>query len=76
MKLLIIKLICYYVAILIRDNLFPATIMTHLAYGKDGFYGYHQQQKTHIIVSSGAGYFQMPIRIGSQSEIVSLQIMI
>lgn len=51
---------------------FPANIFTKLAYGKEGFYGYHKINNTNIVVSSGVGYFQMPMRTCSHSEIVVL----
>ena len=57
-----------------QGQFFPVNLFTKLAYDKLGFYGYHQSRTTHIIVSSGAGYFQIPMRIGTKSEIWSLTI--
>lgn len=57
-----------------KGQFFPANIFTKLAYGKQGYYGYFQEEQTQSIVSSGAGFFQMPMRIGSNSEIVVLHI--
>ena len=38
------------------------------------FYGHFQTGETHSVVSAGAGYFQLPVRIGTNSEIVVLHI--
>lgn len=57
-----------------KGQFFPANLFTKWSYGKQGFYGYSKTNKTHSIVSSGAGYFQMPIRIGTNSEIVQIDI--
>lgn len=45
-----------------------------MAYGRQGYYGYYKDGQTQSIVSSGAGYFQMPMRIGSNSEIVVIDV--
>lgn len=58
-----------------KGQFFPANVFTKLAYGKQGYYGYYQDGGTQSVVSSGAGYFQMPMRIGSNSEIVVLNIL-
>lgn len=57
-----------------KGQFFPANIFTRLAYGKQGYYGYFKENDTQSIVSSGVGFFQMPMRIGSNSEIVILNI--
>lgn len=57
-----------------KGQFFPADVFTKWAYGKQGFYGYFREGKTQSVVSSGAGYFQMPMRIGSNSEIVILHV--
>ena len=57
-----------------KGQFFPANVFTRLAYGKQGYYGYFKNGGTQSVVSSGAGYFQMPMRIGSNSEIVVLHI--
>ncbi len=59
-----------------RGQFFPNSLLTQFSYEKGYFYGMAQtvnQLTGHIttsIVSSGAGYFQTPIRIGTDSEIV------
>lgn len=57
-----------------KGQFFPATFFTRLAYGKKDFYGYAKREETQSIVSAGTGYFQMPMRIGSDSEIVLIEI--
>lgn len=63
-----------------RGQFFPATLITRLSYGKGYFYGLaHTLNEitghiTTSIVSSGAGYFQTPIRVGTDSQIVYIDI--
>ena len=57
-----------------KGQFFPATLFTKLAYGERGFYGHTVTGRTHSIVSSGAGYFQLPMRIGTNSEIVVIHV--
>ena len=57
-----------------KGQFFPATLFTRLAYGKNDFYGYAKRKETQSIVSAGTGYFQMPMRIGSDSEIVLIEV--
>lgn len=57
-----------------KGQFFPATFFTRLAYGKKDFYGYAKREETQSIVSAGTGYFQMPMRIGSNSEIILIEI--
>ncbi len=55
-----------------RGQFFPATIFTRLANGKDHFYGHHVFGKTHAIITSGAGYFAPPVRLGTSNEVVEM----
>lgn len=57
-----------------RGQMFPAGIVTSLMYEVD--YGYYQrsEDEPHIIVSSGVGYWGMPMRVGTDSEIVSITV--
>lgn len=55
-----------------RGQLFPANIVTNLMYEVD--YGYYNNSGTHVIVSSGVGTWSMPMRVGSNCEIVSINI--
>lgn len=56
-----------------KGQFFPATLFTRFSYGKQGYYGITKTNETYSIVSSGAGYFQMPMRLGSNSEIVLIE---
>ena len=51
---------------------FPASILTRIALGKHRFYGHHKVGSTHAVVTSGAGFFNLPIRIGTHNEIVEI----
>lgn len=51
---------------------FPATIATQLAVGKHRLYGYYKFGKTHAVITSGAGCFNMPIRVGTHNEVVEI----
>ena len=57
-----------------KGQFFPATLFTKWFYGARGFYGHFQTGKIHSVVTSGAGYFQLPIRIGTNSEIVVMHL--
>ena len=57
-----------------KGQFFPMTILTRLANGKDYFYGSGFVQKTCFVISSGTGYFELPIRIGTNSEIVVVDV--
>ena len=57
-----------------KGQLFPAGIITDLMYPAD--YGYYRESpdSPQLIVSSGAGAWGMPMRVGSDCEIVSVTI--
>ena len=57
-----------------EGQMFPASIITGLMYEVD--HGYYQKDENspHVIVSSGIGYWGMPMRVGTNSEIVSISI--
>ena len=57
-----------------KGQFFPVTYFTKLANGKHYFYGHEQFGKTHAIISSGAGFFQLPVRIGTSNEIADIHI--
>ena len=63
-----------------RGQFFPATLVMQILYGTKYNYGRAQtlnKDTGHVttsIVSSGAGYFQTPVRIGTDSEIVCIDI--
>ena len=57
-----------------KGQLFPASIVTNAMYDVD--YGYYRKdaENPHVIVSSGVGYWGMPMRVGTDCEIVSITI--
>lgn len=57
-----------------RGQFFPLTLFTKWANGKRCFYGHEVYGKTHAVITSGAGFFQLPIRIGTSNEIVDIRI--
>lgn len=59
-----------------KGQLFPVTIFTRLANGKNYFYGYHKQGKTHSIITSGVGFFELPVRLGSSNEIADIKLVL
>lgn len=56
-----------------KGQVFPGNLMTNLLYTVD--YGYYQKDvnSPHVIVSSGVGNWGMPMRIGTNCEIVRIQ---
>lgn len=57
-----------------RGQFFPMTYFTKLANGKHYFYGCESFGKTRAVISSGAGFFQLPVRIGTSNEVVDIQL--
>ncbi|MDP4087692.1 MAG: metallophosphoesterase [Bacillota bacterium] len=55
-----------------RGQLAPANLITHRIYELD--YGYLKKGNLNIVVSSGYGTWGPPMRIGSQSEIVEINL--
>lgn len=57
-----------------KGQVFPGSLITNALYTVD--YGYYQKDSTspHVIVTSGVGYWGMPMRVGTDCEIVSIQI--
>ena len=53
-------------------QLFPLTLLGRFLYRP--LYGRHQRGGTEIIVTSGAGYWGPPLRVGSASEIVVIDL--
>ena len=53
---------------------FPASVLTKIVLGKQRFYGHHQVGRTHTVVTSGAGFFNLPVRLGTSNEIVLLDL--
>lgn len=55
-----------------RGQIFPGRLITDLIYTVD--YGYYRKnpQSPHVIVTSGVGYWGPPMKVASDSEIVSI----
>lgn len=56
-----------------KGQIFPANIVTSLVYDVDHGYYRKDSQSPQVIVTSGVGYWGMPMRIGTDSEIVSIK---
>lgn len=59
-----------------KGQIFPGSLITNAMYTVD--YGYYRKDDNspHVIVSSGIGTWGLPVRVGSNSEIVSVCIKI
>ena len=57
-----------------RGQMFPLTFLTRLAYEKNHFYGHAALGEAQTVVSAGTGYFQLPVRLGTNSEIVEIDL--
>ena len=57
-----------------KGQFFPVTYLTKWANGKHFFYGHEQFGKTQAVISSGVGFFQLPIRLGTDNEIVDIRL--
>lgn len=57
-----------------RGQIFPGNLITNAIFVVD--YGHYQKDATspHIIVTSGVGTWGMPMRVGSNNEIVSINL--
>jgi len=55
-----------------KGQMFPANIITHLVFVVD--YGHYQKDKNspHVVVTSGAGGWGPPFRIGTDNEVVRI----
>ena len=52
-----------------KGQFFPLTFFTRLSHEKKHFYGQAAFGKTQAVISAGTGFFQLPIRVGTNSEI-------
>ncbi len=57
-----------------KGQIFPANIVTSLVYDVDHGYYRKDSQSPQVIVTSGVGYWGMPMRVGTNSEIVSIKL--
>lgn len=57
-----------------RGQIFPASLITGAMYEAD--YGYYRAspRDPHLVVSSGVGWWGMPMRVGSDCEIVTVRL--
>lgn len=55
-----------------RGQVFPANLITYLMYRLD--YGYEKIGNGHFVVTSGYGFWGIPMRLGSQSEVVIIDV--
>ena len=56
-----------------KGQFFPMNLLTKWANGPAYFYGQGLHSRTHSVISAGSGFFQLPIRIGTNSEIVLIE---
>lgn len=56
-----------------KGQLFPGSVFTDMMYDVD--YGYYRKDSNspHVIVTSGIGYWGMPMRVGSDCELVTIR---
>ena len=56
-----------------KGQLFPGSVFTDMMYDVD--YGYYRKDgnSPHVIVTSGIGYWGMPMRVGSDCELVTIR---
>ena len=55
-----------------KGQFFPLTLFTRLSHEKNHFYGQANFEETQVVISAGTGYFQLPVRLGTNSEIVEI----
>ncbi|MGM0846466.1 MAG: metallophosphoesterase [Bacillota bacterium] len=55
-----------------RGQVFPGSLFTNAIYEND--WGHLQKEQMHSIVTSGFGFWGPPIRLGTRSEVVSIQV--
>ena len=56
-----------------RGQVFPANLITDSMYAVDHGYDPGDSQRPHVIVTSGVGTWGMPMRVGTDCEIVSIR---
>ena len=59
-----------------KGQIFPSTLITYLIYKLSGstYYGYWRGETIQAVVTSGAGFWGPPLRIGTNSETVVIDI--
>lgn len=57
-----------------RGQIFPGSMFTRMMFTADyGYYRYNEHS-AHVVVTSGVGTWGMPMRVGTDSEIVSIRL--
>ena len=57
-----------------RGQIFPLNLFVRFLYNRAETYGYSRQGNTVSIVSAGTGYFSMPMRLGSDCEVITIDL--
>jgi predicted MPP superfamily phosphohydrolase len=59
-----------------KGQIFPSTLITYLIYKLSGstYYGYWRGNTMQAVVTSGAGFWGPPLRVGTNSEAVVIDI--
>jgi len=59
-----------------RGQIFPSTLITYLIYKLSGstYYGYWRGETMQAVVTSGAGFWGPPLRVGTNSEVAVIDI--
>lgn len=57
-----------------KGQVFPFNLFVRFLYSKSETHGMAKEGKTYSIVSSGTGYFSMPMRLGSECEVICIDI--
>lgn len=57
-----------------RGQFFPVTIFTKWANGRTKHYGIAKKCDTFSVITSGVGFFSLPIRIGTSNEVVEINV--
>ena len=55
-----------------KGQVFPGELVTNILFKVD--YGYEKFNNTNVVVTSGVGYWGIPLRVGTKSEIVNIKL--
>ncbi len=55
-----------------KGQIFPASLITKMMYRLD--YGHEKIGNPHVFVTSGYGFWGIPMRLGSQSEVIIIDV--
>lgn len=59
-----------------QGQFFPITYLTKKANGAPYFYGMNRIRSTYGITTSGAGFFGLPMRLGTRNEVVNIHLIL